>query len=105
MAADLPNYAQHTVPIFSLPQEWLWCEILVWKRHKIQGQNNRYFCNNPMTKDSKLQGARRIVTENGPILLSRHGNSQQKSWVKIRNSTSLSLLRQKILTLSFKRHL
>lgn len=23
---DLPNYAQHAVPIFSLPQEWLWCE-------------------------------------------------------------------------------
>jgi len=23
---DLPNYAQHTVPIFSLPTEWLWCE-------------------------------------------------------------------------------
>lgn len=23
---DLPNFAQHQVPIFSLPQEWLWCE-------------------------------------------------------------------------------
>ena len=23
---DLPNYAQHHIPIFSLPQEWLWCE-------------------------------------------------------------------------------
>ena len=23
---DLPNYAQHHVPIHSLPQEWLWCE-------------------------------------------------------------------------------
>ena len=23
---DLPNYAQHTIPIFSLPQQWLWCE-------------------------------------------------------------------------------
>jgi hypothetical protein len=23
---DLPNYAQHQVPIFSLPQNWLWCE-------------------------------------------------------------------------------
>lgn len=23
---DLPNYAQHNIPIFSLPQEWLWCE-------------------------------------------------------------------------------
>ena len=23
---DLPNYAQHSIPIFSLQQEWLWCE-------------------------------------------------------------------------------
>jgi UDP-glucose:glycoprotein glucosyltransferase len=23
---DLPNNMQHEVPIFSLPQEWLWCE-------------------------------------------------------------------------------
>lgn len=23
---DLPNYAQHSIPIFSLPQPWLWCE-------------------------------------------------------------------------------
>jgi UDP-glucose:glycoprotein glucosyltransferase len=23
---DLPNNMQHTVPIFSLPLEWLWCE-------------------------------------------------------------------------------
>src|SRR4051812_39901535 len=23
---DLPNNMQHHIPIFSLPQEWLWCE-------------------------------------------------------------------------------
>jgi UDP-glucose:glycoprotein glucosyltransferase len=23
---DLPNYAQHQIPIHSLSQEWLWCE-------------------------------------------------------------------------------
>jgi UDP-glucose:glycoprotein glucosyltransferase len=23
---DLPNQMQHEVPIFSLPQDWLWCE-------------------------------------------------------------------------------
>jgi hypothetical protein len=23
---DLPNFLQNRVPIFSLPQEWLWCE-------------------------------------------------------------------------------
>jgi len=26
MVQDLPNYAQHIVPIFSLPQELLWYE-------------------------------------------------------------------------------
>jgi hypothetical protein len=25
-AQDLPNHMQMMVPIFSLPQEWLWCE-------------------------------------------------------------------------------
>ena len=25
---DLPNYAQHMVPIHSLPEEWLWCETV-----------------------------------------------------------------------------
>ena len=25
---DLPNYAQHMVPIHSLPEEWLWCARL-----------------------------------------------------------------------------
>uniref|UniRef100_M4CIA0 Glucosyltransferase 24 catalytic domain-containing protein n=1 Tax=Brassica campestris TaxID=3711 RepID=M4CIA0_BRACM len=54
MATDLPNYAQHTVPIFSLPQEWLRCES---------------WCGNPTKskartiQNPKLQGARRIVTE------------------------------------------
>jgi UDP-glucose:glycoprotein glucosyltransferase len=23
---DLPNFLQHSVPIFSLPQEWLYCD-------------------------------------------------------------------------------
>jgi hypothetical protein len=23
---DLPNFAQHDIPIHSLPAEWLWCE-------------------------------------------------------------------------------
>ena len=23
---DLPNFVQHSIPIFSLPKEWLWCE-------------------------------------------------------------------------------
>ncbi|KAJ4874821.1 UDP-glucose:glycoprotein glucosyltransferase [Raphanus sativus] len=59
---DLPNYAQHTVPIFSLPQEWLWCESWCGNATKSKARTID-LCNNPMTKEPKLQGARRIVTE------------------------------------------
>lgn len=59
---DLPNYAQHTVPIFSLPQEWLWCESWCGNATKPKAKTID-LCNNPMTKEPKLQGARRIVSE------------------------------------------
>ncbi|KAI3990911.1 hypothetical protein MKX01_026095 [Papaver californicum] len=59
---DLPNYAQHTVPIFSLPQEWLWCESWCGNSTKAKAKTID-LCNNPMTKEPKLQGAKRIVTE------------------------------------------
>ncbi|XP_022726085.1 UDP-glucose:glycoprotein glucosyltransferase-like isoform X2 [Durio zibethinus] len=59
---DLPNYAQHTVPIFSLPQEWLWCESWCGNATKPRAKTID-LCNNPMTKEPKLKGARRIVSE------------------------------------------
>lgn len=59
---DLPNYAQHMVPIFSLPQEWLWCESWCGNATKTRAKTID-LCNNPMTKEPKLQGARRIVAE------------------------------------------
>ncbi|CAH9082160.1 unnamed protein product [Cuscuta europaea] len=59
---DLPNYAQHTVPIFSLPQEWLWCESWCGNTTKSKAKTID-LCNNPMTKEPKLQGAKRIVAE------------------------------------------
>lgn len=59
---DLPNYAQHTVPIFSLPQEWLWCESWCGNATKPKAKTID-LCNNPMTKEPKLQGARRILPE------------------------------------------
>ncbi|KAL0920817.1 hypothetical protein M5K25_009987 [Dendrobium thyrsiflorum] len=59
---DLPNYAQHTVPIFSLPQEWLWCESWCGNSTKFKAKTID-LCNNPMTKEPKLQGAKRIVPE------------------------------------------
>ncbi|KAK9286489.1 hypothetical protein L1049_014887 [Liquidambar formosana] len=59
---DLPNYAQHTVSIFSLPQEWLWCESWCGNATKSKAKTID-LCNNPMTKEPKLQGAKRIVSE------------------------------------------
>lgn len=59
---DLPNYAQHSVPIFSLPQEWLWCES--WCGNETMASARTIdLCNNPLTKEPKLQAARRIVEE------------------------------------------
>lgn len=51
---DLPNYAQQAVPIFSLPQEWLWCESWCGNATKSKAKTID-LCNNPMTKEPKLQ--------------------------------------------------
>lgn len=59
---DLPNYAQSAVPIHSLPQEWLWCESWCGNATKAAAKTID-LCNNPMTKEPKLEGARRIVAE------------------------------------------
>ena len=59
---DLPNYAQHNIPIFSLAQEWLWCESWCGNDTKAAARTID-LCNNPKTKEPKLQAARRIVAE------------------------------------------
>ena len=59
---DLPNYAQHDVPIFSLPMPWLWCESWCGNETKAAAKTID-LCNNPLTKEPKLEGARRIVAE------------------------------------------
>lgn len=59
---DLPNFAQHEIPIFPLPQEWLWCET--WCSNASLGTAKTIdLCNNPMTKEPKLSQARRILPE------------------------------------------
>ncbi|XP_076033465.1 UDP-glucose-glycoprotein glucosyltransferase isoform X2 [Oratosquilla oratoria] len=59
---DLPNNMIHQVRIKSLPQEWLWCET--W----CDDSSKRYakiidLCNNPLTKEGKLDAAQRIIPE------------------------------------------
>ena len=61
---DLPNYAQHQVPIFSLPTEWLWCETWCSSEASTKAAAKTIdLCNNPMTKEPKLEAARRIAPE------------------------------------------
>ncbi|EFJ45735.1 hypothetical protein VOLCADRAFT_105823 [Volvox carteri f. nagariensis] len=85
---DLPNYAQHSIRIFSLPQvwcgvvwvgdfgagfrnrdvmgmceEWLWCESWCGNVTKAKAKTID-LCNNPKTKEPKLTAARRII---GPL--------------------------------------
>lgn len=59
---DLPNFAQDEVPIASLPQEWLWCETWCGEATRPQAKTID-LCNNPLTKEPKLQSARRIIAE------------------------------------------
>ncbi|KAG9290801.1 hypothetical protein G9A89_011764 [Geosiphon pyriformis] len=59
---DLPNNMQHVVPIHSLPEEWLWCET--WcSDESLARAKTIDLCNNPMTKEPKLDRARRQVPE------------------------------------------
>ena len=53
---DLPNYAQHVVPIHSLPEEWLWCETWCGNGTKPNAKTID-LCNNPLTKEPKLNQA------------------------------------------------
>ncbi|KNH03791.1 UDP-glucose:glycoprotein glucosyltransferase precursor [Perkinsela sp. CCAP 1560/4] len=57
---DLPNYLQDIVPIHSLPEEWLWCET--WCDDKsLRKARTIDLCNNPLTKESKLAVAKRVI--------------------------------------------
>ncbi|RDW68029.1 hypothetical protein BP6252_09425 [Coleophoma cylindrospora] len=59
---DLPNHMQSVLPIHSLPQEWLWCET--WCSDESQAVAKTIdLCNNPQTKEPKLDRARRQVPE------------------------------------------
>eukprot|EP00930_Biecheleria_cincta_P072251 TRINITY_DN5967_c0_g1_i2.p1 TRINITY_DN5967_c0_g1~~TRINITY_DN5967_c0_g1_i2.p1 ORF type:complete len:1690 (-),score=292.49 TRINITY_DN5967_c0_g1_i2:441-5483(-) len=59
---DLPNFAQHQVPIYSLPPEWLWCETWCSQETKAAAKTID-LCQNPLTKEPKIVMARRIISE------------------------------------------
>ncbi|ANB13251.1 Kre5p [Sugiyamaella lignohabitans] len=59
---DLPNHMQRQIPIFSLPQDWLWCET--WcSDESLATAKTIDLCNNPLTKEPKLDRARRQIPE------------------------------------------
>ena len=59
---DLPNYAQEKIPIYSLPQNWLWCET--WCSDDTMNKAKTIdLCNNPLTKRPKLEIAKTKIPE------------------------------------------
>lgn len=93
---DLPNYAQHQVPIFSLPQEWLWCES--WCSNETKADSKTIdLCNNPLHKEPKVSMAK-VRTTIPAIVLRKNIFSFIR---KERVSTLFSLVKfQKFKTLS-----
>lgn len=69
---DLPNYAQHVVPIFSLPQEWLWCESWCSDETKADAKTID-LCNNPLHKEPKVSMAKRVIS----------GELFEEDWVEL----------------------
>ncbi|KAL1780525.1 UDP-glucose:glycoprotein glucosyltransferase 2 [Sigmodon hispidus] len=59
---DLPNNMIYQVAIKSLPQDWLWCETWCDDESKERAKTID-LCNNPKTKEPKLEAAARIVPE------------------------------------------
>lgn len=59
---DLVNFAQPQVPIFSLPDEWLWCETWCSQESKPKAKTID-LCQNPLTKEPKIVMAKRIIKE------------------------------------------
>ncbi|KIM46645.1 glycosyltransferase family 24 protein [Hebeloma cylindrosporum] len=56
---DLPNNLQDQVPIFSLGEDWLWCET--WcSKDRLHRAKTIDLCQNPLTKEPKLARARQI---------------------------------------------
>ncbi|GAA5830729.1 hypothetical protein JCM11251_001055 [Rhodosporidiobolus azoricus] len=59
---DLPNNMQNIIPIYTLDQDWLWCET--WCGDEgLSTAKTIDLCNNPLTKEEKLKRAKRLIPE------------------------------------------
>ncbi len=82
---DLPNFAQHEFGIYSLPKEWLFCET--WCDAKELGNAKTIdLCQNPLTKEPKLQMARRLA----PEWVTYHDRIVELQAASVANETSSS---------------
>nr|CAD2192186.1 unnamed protein product [Meloidogyne enterolobii] len=85
---DLPNNMIHQVRIHSLPQEWLWCETWCDDASKTNSKTID-LCNNPQTKEPKLESAMRIIPEwteldneiKEVLILNNEDNKEEKNKV------------------------
>lgn len=59
---DLPNNMQRSIPIYSLPQEYLWCETWCSDETKDAAKNID-LCSNPLSFENKIDAARRLIPE------------------------------------------
>lgn len=59
---DLPNNMQRLIPIHTLDQDWLWCETWCSEKSKANAKMID-LCNNPLSSESKLERARRLIPE------------------------------------------
>merc|ERR1711968_324691 len=82
---DLPNYAQNQIPIFSLPQEWLWCESWCSDDSKPAAKTID-LCNNPLVKENKLDMAKRVIS----------GELFPESWVELDAEVDSILARKEL---------
>ncbi|KAL2194523.1 glycosyltransferase family 24 protein [Corynascus similis CBS 632.67] len=90
---DLPNHMQFQIPIHSLPQEWLWCET--WcSDETLKEARTIDLCNNPQTKEPKLDRARRQVPEwteydeeIAALMRRRRGGQQEQQAEEVEKNT------------------
>ncbi|GLD92791.1 hypothetical protein PINS_up001370 [Pythium insidiosum] len=90
---DLPNYAQHQISIFSLPQEWLWCESWCSDESKANAKTID-LCNNPKHKEPKLDMAKRVISgelfQESWLELDQEIREAEQEYVRVATTTSTS---------------
>ena len=92
---DLPNDAQQSIPIYSLPSKYLWC--CTWCSEKEKDKSLIIdLANNPKTKISKIEMAKHFIEE-WEILDDEINNINNKSYINHYNLTEIRRRHRKSL--------